>query len=388
MRPCPCCGNPNWYHLADQNEMSFSAPWEDKPTQYWNCRRCGLVTKDPKPTPGDLAMYYGVAWQAETPRPSECLASAAKWIQTRLEPYGTKEFGRAIDFGARTMDFLKAVHARMPIAAMQASDPQPKGPDVVTAWRGYPHDDPIEPTIRRDGPWTEGTHDFVSTTHVLEHVLDIHAFLEDITHDVSRDAGVLYIEVPALEGAGRYEAENIHRTHLWHFSLQSLHELYHRSTLREREFQVIGLETDLSVDGWPVNRLLLRRSDSRVQQHAHTHMFIRQLGEQRRAYHKAFDKIVSYAPEKTVLYGATEALMNVMAQAGKEGERLEAYRIVDLFKRKTVFNGRKVLCPTDEMWDPNLEVALVCTKNWNSVQDITRYVSAHFPKVKVVPLFD
>jgi hypothetical protein len=357
-----------------RKELSFDSN-EPVEVQYSSCKCCGLVSKWPRPSEETLRHYYEKAWQSEMQRPWKCISSAASWVARVREPYvtpTTQGLVSALDVGAKDTALLDAIETFIPIHRKLAKDPHPV--EAEASWVGSgPETDPPE------------SYDLVASTHVLEHVADIEGFLAHLGNLVARN-GLLYVEVPALEGS-TYCTENIHRAHLWHFPLQALAHLATHGVLASQGFQVIGLETDTSVDGWPVNRMLLRRSDSllHIQGGHMAGLWTRQERLQEEQYIRALQRLDAHKPAHAVLYGACETLLQLAHYGASRGPRLGGFRLVDFYKSGQDFFSWRVDHP-DTL--EGMKVALITTRNWTSIESIRGYLSEKHTGVAVEALFD
>lgn len=385
---CPVCKS-HRLHLIEargrRKELDFdtNAPVE---VQYYSCKRCGTVSKWPRPSEEMLRRYYEKAWQSECDRPAPCLWSAAEWIEKKRKPHVTptsEGLAKALDLGAKNTRLLDEIEKLIPIHRKLARDPHPV--DAEAAWLG-------------SGPEVAApeSYDLVTCTHVLEHVADIEGFLAQLGDLVALN-GYLYIEVPALEGSD-YCTENIHRAHLWHFPLNALAHLALHGPLASQGFQVVGLETDLgkvyrsnnakedSTVGWPVNRMLLRRSDSllHIQGGHMAGLWMRQERLQEEQYIKALQRLDEHKPSQAVLYGACETLLQLAHYGASRGPRLGGFRLVDLYKAGQDFLGWKVEHP-DTL--KGMRTALITTRNYTSIDSIGNYLYTEHNEVRQVALF-
>ncbi len=370
---CPAC-KCHRLHLIEargrRKELDFDSN-EPVSVQYFACKRCGLVQKWPRPSEETLRRYYETAWQSETQRPWPCLHSAAAWIRRVRKPYAS-EVGlvSALDLGAKDTALLDAIGAFVPIHHKLARDPHPVNAEAT--WLG-------------SGPEVHApkSYNLVTCTHVLEHVVDIEGLLGHLG-DLTALGGLLYIEVPALEGDD-YSTENIHRAHLWHFPLHALAHLATSGALVSQGFQVIGLETDTSVEGWPVNRLLLLRADSLVTPKGGSGhgLWMRQERAQEEAYIQALQRLDAHPAPGAVLYGACETLLQLAHYGATRGPRLGGYRLVDLY-RTGEFLSWNIEHP-DSL--EGAKTALITTRNWTSIESIKEHLKAHYPAVEPVALF-
>lgn len=369
---CPVCKS-HRLHLIEargrRKELAFDSN-DHVSVQYYSCKQCGTVRKWPVPSEETLRRYYENAWQAETDRPHACLMQAALWIEHHWRPHASRTgFHSAADIGAKNTSLLGVIGTRIPIKELHAADPYDS-----------------EPTWLGDGDHLSvpDVYDLVTCTHVMEHVANVDLFLAQLAQRV-RLNGCLYIEVPALEGDD-YATENIHRAHLWHFPLHALVYLATHGTLASFGMTVIAAQTDRGVKGWPVNRLLLRRSDSllHIQGGNMSHLWLRQEQRQEDAYVNALARLKEHPPDEAVLYGACETLLQLAHYGAERGPRLGGYRLADAYK-----TGKFLEWPIEQPADmlDTFKAALVTTRNWTSIQAIKAFLKERHPNVRAVPLF-
>lgn len=364
---CPACGNTDLRRVESRYELPFDGTLNERQVTYLSCRRCGLATKRPFPSENDLKSYYMEQWQSASPRPSECLSDAAGWIRGRSQPY-TVEAGDIVDVGCKDLSFASKIANLFDNTGIYAIDPG----SANKVWAGGEEDKTLDDVDR----WrTSNAASIVTATHVLEHVLDPHQFLMDIAGIVTRSGGLIYLEVPALEYSS-HSSMNIVRSHLWHFSLTSM-ILLCCGPIRDAGFSVVAAETVMHPVGWPTNRILLRKNDPReYERGAWTAMLMNQSRAQERKILKWIEKVKTFNPSETVLYGATEWLMWAL-----RCDPLSGFEVVDLYKSGEIA-GRKIRHPREAL--PEKKVALLCTSHFNSVQSITRYLAEHYPSIEVI----
>lgn len=358
---CEACGaTTGVVGLGPREEMALLS-LEPVQVGYFACSVCWLVWKAPMPEEATLKAYYQNAWQSESSRPAECYVSAGQFIVRSTKAYRDTKYAVALDFGTRNSAFLDWLKEGgwFSLGRLETMD--------AGSW-GF-----------QEGLQAEI--DLLVCTHVLEHVLAPRELLVRLKEGLAM-GGILYVEVPALEGGARFTSDNIHAKHLWHFSLASLLHMANSIT----GLSVIGAETDLSIPGWPVNRLCCRR-----RQHAFDldsegprDLWRAQTAASEQEYRFAMSLIPASAEEEGVLYGATEALFRMLRL--DETGTLRRILIVDLFKAGQSMAGETILHPADIL--PLKKTAYVCTRNWCSVEPIKAYLKENFPHIEVkTPFF-
>lgn len=352
---CEACGATSGIvGLGPREEMSISS-FTPVQVGYFACSVCWLVWKSPMPGEEALKAYYQQAWQSEAPRPAECYISAGQFIVRSTKAYRDTKYVVALDFGSRNSAFL--------------------GWLMEAGWFDFTHTEEIDAAYW-DGPgplWSDI--DLLVCTHVLEHVLAPRELLERLAASLAL-GGILYIEVPALEGGARYTSDNIHAKHLWHFSLTSLV----RFASNTAGLVVIGAETDLSIPGWPVNRLCCRKNVGL----GAVDLWRAQTQASDSEYRFAMSMPLTGDIESSCLYGASEALFRMLRM--DETRQLRRLPVVDLFKAGEYILGDLILHPADIL--DRKKTAYVCTRNWCSVEPIKAYLKENFPHIEVkTPFF-
>ena len=241
--------------------MRFSLPEESPLPRAYDvaaCARCAFVYADTPGTAADYALHYaqhsryedaaiatGGGDRAEDRARIEELAD---WIAARVPADAS-----VLDIGCGNGGLLDALQQRG-FAGLAGIDPAPgcvarlrsRG---FTAWQG---------TLDRLPAEARGF-DLVVLSHVLEHVLDVHAALRDLRGRLTA-RGALYVETP---DATRYTARRFvpfyffDSEHINHFDDASLQALGRRAGYETSEYA--GAE--LRVEGglcYPVARALLR----------------------------------------------------------------------------------------------------------------------------------
>jgi hypothetical protein len=255
---------------------------------YHTCRGCGFTKKSP--IPAGLDEYYRSSWMA----PERPHGDASEWLLESMEANCVRPLS-AIDVGARDDAFVRLLGCE----DTSIFDPQISGGFVGT-----------------EGFTPPGKYDLVCTQHVLEHVEDVRAFMEDLKAMAS---GLIFIEVPSpeLETLAATN-DDIARTHLQHFTLNSLiglafnHGLY----VLRADFQV--------GDGLRNNRVLLSVTPPRgvdVIRGVHKNL--------RAAYSSAAEVIFSFDPSTVALYGKSDGHFKLRLYGG---ERIDNYAVFDRFR--------------------------------------------------------
>jgi hypothetical protein len=294
---CSCCGSDESFEEAfTTQEISFSETVAH-PVSYMTCGDCGMTEKSPFPS--GLRAYYEENWQY----PGRSHEDAALWIASTLSLHGITKLRRAFDVGSRDYRMLEDLKAAgVSILDMQISDPNKGG-----HWFG-------------DGKVPK-SHDcqFVSASHVLEHVEDIHRFMGDV-ESLMMSSGILFLEVPSPElETQSSENDDIARTHLRHFPLSAL-----GAFMSSRGFEILRLDMAVG-DGHANNRVLAQKG-------AFTALPVMQAVHELRLefYREGIDRLRRLLPAKDVaLYGFSDAYFKLWSV---DSGVVEGFRVFDRYR--------------------------------------------------------
>lgn len=373
---CPACLGPmsngysrlRWEMDREAKEGVFSG----SQAVYQVCILCGLIGKYPQPPESELRHYYEHAWQYSEPRPGYDLAAKAivRGIIRQdgagifpLKAPGSERIGDAtvLDVGSKGDKLTEALQKEgLLVTSAGGIDPKPRE-GVEPAWLGRGLAEPRN-------------HSIVSATHVLEHVLSPHLFLSDLAN-LTAEGGYVYIEVPSLRGGLRDVGycDDINRNHLWHFGLHALMNLG----------SIIGtvtlLETDTSLPGWPVDRMVVKKCRPTESLEVFS-IVARDIDSE---YSKASEMIRSESPANVGLYGASHSWARLL----EVEPSLAAYRVYDRHKAGMSYKtsrGKEL-----KIRDPDMAAELgsrkvwVTTRSWNSYIDIKRWLNLNRPELLV-----
>lgn len=365
---CPCCGDDVWSLAKDELELSFKE-LKHQDVHYWVCRHCGVVRKAGNRE--GLEDYYTKSWQGSTTRSDAYYASAAaymaRYVRLYKEPVSMSTSAElacstvdvAVEVGAKNNRTLLELDKQDGVRVKEFGlfDAQPMDPQVKQVWLG-------DGRVKKMSPA-----DLVCGSHILEHAPNLQAFMADIWSLVKRD-GLLYLEVPSLELGGEYDkvCDDISRPHFWHFTVPSLIQL-----MQESGFQVVAAESDASVPGWPVNRIMCVKG----KEMNHAHRFFSMLHRNREISFNRVSSVLSQAdPTKVGLYGANETYMHLFQRFPSVAK----FRLFDAFKHGLSLCGTPIEHPRDMP-----EKVLIVPRN--AVKEISQHLDGQYPDVKHEALF-
>jgi hypothetical protein len=365
---CPCCRGKRWSPAIEELELSFTE-LKHQAVSYWICSSCGVVRKEGNQE--GLQEYYTKGWQVSNPRSEAYYSKAAAYVARSVRLYkepiaistspelACSTVDVAIEVGAKNNRTLLALNEEEGVRVKEFGlfDAQPKDPRVKQVWLG-------DGRAKRMNPA-----DLVCASHILEHAPNVTAFMGDLWSLVKKE-GLLYIEVPSLELGGVFDkvCDDISRPHFWHFTVPSLIHL-----MQESGFQVIGAESDASVPGWPVNRIISVKGDEM----SHSHRFFSLLHRQREVSFNRVSSVLSQAdPTKVGLYGANETYLHLF----KRFPSVAKFRLFDAFKHGMSLCGTAIEHPRDMPGK-----VLIVPRN--SVPEIQQHLNGQYPEVEHEALF-
>jgi 2-polyprenyl-3-methyl-5-hydroxy-6-metoxy-1,4-benzoquinol methylase len=221
--PCLLCGATG-RHVVETMGRGF------KPLVTVACDGCGLVSHHPLPDPAALEAFYAERYRLSykgvlTPKPKHSLraqrgAAARARRLAGLIPAGA----RVLDVGASSGEFVFAMQR----SGFHAVGLEPNRGYAQFAAATYGVEivnRPLEPDAF--GP---GAFDLIHINHVLEHLADPLAALGWLRHWLTPD-GLVFVEVPNLEGVRKQRATLFHDAHIWNFTPQTLIALAARAGL-------------------------------------------------------------------------------------------------------------------------------------------------------------
>jgi SAM-dependent methyltransferase len=192
------------------------------------CDGCGLVSHHPLPSAQELDAFYASAYRKAykggwRPKPKHSLRAqrSAAARTARLAPL-LAPGARCLDVGASSGEFVYMMQA----LGFQASGIEPNDGYRrfgVEAYGIEVASKPLEP-----GSFGTGVFDLISLNHVFEHLADplgaLHTFRQWLA-----PGGLVFIEVPNLDGVRKQRMTLFHYAHVWNFSPATLTGLLARA---------------------------------------------------------------------------------------------------------------------------------------------------------------
>ena len=185
------------------------------------CRGCGLVSHHPLPDPAEVAAFYATryrvaykgGWEPKRKHVLRALRGAVARAK-RLAPL-LPDGARVLDVGASSGEFAH-VMTRLGFA-VRGIEPNLGYGDFARRSYGVA----VETGGIEAVAVAPGSLDLVTLNHVLEHLADPRDALRRIGAWLA-PGGLLFIEVPNLEGVRKQAANTFHPAHVWNFTPATL----------------------------------------------------------------------------------------------------------------------------------------------------------------------
>ena len=225
---CPICQRLKFIPFQTISDRQYEV-------EYVLCTTCGLVLQSPRMDPDELEAFYASAYrvhQQETEDPIEKdlhMQEARAERTLALIEHDLPQVRRHLDIGSSSGALLRAFQARYQCTGI--------GIEPGLAYREHSLDqgNQIYPDREALIEAHEARFDLISMMHVLEHLPDPIASLDQLRRDLLTSDGHLLVEVPNL-----YQHASFELAHLFAFSPQSLREVLRRAGYRVRWMRTHG----------------------------------------------------------------------------------------------------------------------------------------------------
>jgi len=223
---CPLCRRTSFAPFISMND-------DGDDLHYVLCKSCGLVLQSPRMDEGELDEFYASAYRLHQQATEDPIEKDLRMQQARAEYTlalvrdDFKEVRRHLDIGSSSGAFLHAFEAQYRCTGI--------GIEPGEAYREYSRrrGNHIYPSQEALNEADEERFDLISMMHVLEHLPDPIATLNQLRNNLLAPGGHILIEVPNL-----FEHASFELAHLYAFSPQTLREV-----LRQAGYKILWLRT-------------------------------------------------------------------------------------------------------------------------------------------------
>ncbi len=232
VKTCPICGSDGLEHRLTVLDHSISG----EEFEIVGCPNCGMGITQPQPIPADIGRYYESEDYISHSNTSKGLVNnlyhrVRKYMlgQKRKLVESYAHTGKLLDIGAGTGYFIH--HMRTHGWDVTGLEPDASAREVGRTELGVSiHDTAVMSELGAS------SYDVITMWHVLEHVHDLNHQFKEIQRLLAPD-GTLVIAVPNPTSSdarkyGSYWAGYDVPRHLWHFSPESMEELFDKHGFR------------------------------------------------------------------------------------------------------------------------------------------------------------
>lgn len=224
---CPCCGNAAIVKILSVKDFTVSNEYFD----IWHCHNCTLRFTQKIPDITSIGLYYQSAAYVSHSDTHEGLVNrfyhfvrnyTLRLKRKLVQTITAKQKGIILDIGAGTGAFAHTMQS----AGWKITGLEPDATARQNALQKYSLQLQTPETLYR---LQSKQFDAITLWHVLEHVHDLHQYLETF-HRILKDDGKLMIAVPNYTSYdatvyGEYWAAYDVPRHLYHFSPKSIEVL-------------------------------------------------------------------------------------------------------------------------------------------------------------------
>lgn len=246
---CACCGSMEHViaFVGDRYQFGITTVV---------CKQCGLIFTNPRPVAewfGDFYRnYYRLYYKNMQTPTAEYLNSGwmARHVQTNLtllKSYIANQNGRLLDIGSSEGSFLHYFSNEFPEWEVYGIEPSLTFSEF--ARNHFKLQNVTTGGIEDVADWKDSQFDFITSSHVLEHLLDPNLFFSEARRLLKPD-GRLFVDVPDADG-GQIGLKRVHIAHVYHYDQRSLSNF-----ATKYGFKVLRIQR--GQDRWTINALLQR----------------------------------------------------------------------------------------------------------------------------------
>ncbi|MEY3234772.1 class I SAM-dependent methyltransferase [Aquidulcibacter sp.] len=192
-----------------------------KPLTTVLCDGCGLVSHDPLPTRAELNAFYASDYRKSykgvlKPKAKHSLRAQRSAALRAVRLKGLIQPGsRVLDIGASSGEFVYM----MGKLGFKASGVEPN--DGYRQFGTMTYEIEVTNQKLEPGAFGTGIFDLITLNHVFEHLAEPLDALTCFKHWLA-PGGLLFIEVPNIEGVQKQRGNLFHYAHVWNFSPSTL----------------------------------------------------------------------------------------------------------------------------------------------------------------------
>ena len=362
---CPICGSKEYQDIYQAEFRIWTQEDREWTAHQVVCKGCGFIYTNPRPSEDDLKDFYDAYL-----RFGEIDAHfRGKQIEFLCRNVPNAR-GRLLDIGAFDGSFLALAKQKgFEIHGIEPTEEgvleaRKKGLDVVQGFFNKEYAGKIDKS-----------YDVVTMLHTLEHVEDPLEFVR-LALRVTAPGGYLYIEVPDVT---RAFAENMSDffsvQHLNHFTSNTIRNLASRVGAT-----IIAVEQEKEL--WILRTLLKNTPDTipLINEYGSNMRIMQAYKKRKQAFLDTLRKKIS--AKEVSLYGAGEHSSQLLSSPLLKEVRVVAVTDSNPKKWGMQFHGFTVIPPA------KLPAVPVLISSYDSQEDISNYLTKHFPSLAQVKLYD
>jgi len=372
---CPVCRSTDHDSVYERDFRVWSRDrlfvW---PAQQVVCKRCGMIFTNPQPTSATLKDFYesDLAYQSDDDSSRYFRHQQLEFIRS----HASKDCRSVFDIGASNGAFLDIAKSK----GYVVTGVEPSSAGVQEAERKFGIRMAEGFFDRKFVGSCKDRYDIVTIRHVLEHIRNPVPFLRLATKITARGK-YIFIEVP---DASRPFAENIadffSHQHILHYTEGSL-----RNIASQLRLPIVAVQ---KLEEVPIIRLLLKNEYGQrlplKNEHRTNVKVVKAYKLRRTEFIRSLRTRIDPGTKKLILYGAGMHTTQLLQTGLLEDIEIDCIVDSNAQKHGTVFEGFEVQSP--RILEGRRTPVLI--SSYDSQDDISRYLTANFPHVPQIRLYD